>query len=157
MAKKRAETRKPRRRTSGKPAVPAARRASGARLDVLYRQVREILEQARVEAARSLNTEILRADWLIGRKVVEEEQAGSARADSGDELIDQRSARLRVDFGRGFTPSNLRSRRLFDLAYSNLLAREIHHAVRDKSERGEGGGPVITERDPDRGTLNSCG
>jgi hypothetical protein len=152
MAKKRAVTRKPRRRTSGKP---AARRASGARLDVLYRQVREILEQARVEAARSLNTEILRADRLIGRKVVEEEQEGSAG--SGDELIEQRSARLRVGFGRGFTPSNLRSGRLFDLAYPNLLAREIHHAVRDESERGEGGGPAITDRGPDRGTLNSCG
>lgn len=154
MAKKPAETRKPRRQTSGKPAVPAARPASDTRLDALYRQVREILEQARVAAARSVNTGMVRAYWLIGRKVIEEEQQGSTRAGYGDELIEQLSARLRVDFGRGFNPSNLRYMRLFYLAYPNLLAREIHHAVRDKSGRGEGDGPTVADRDPDRGTLN---
>jgi hypothetical protein len=71
---------------SGTTAVPAARQASGTRLDVLYRQVREILEQARATAARSVNTAMVRAYWLIGREVVEEEQAGSARAGYGDEL-----------------------------------------------------------------------
>jgi hypothetical protein len=46
--------------------------------------------------------------------------------------------------------------RLFDLAYPNLLAREIHHAARDKSARGAGEGsrPVVVGRDPDRGVLN---
>jgi DUF1016 N-terminal domain len=117
MAKKPPETRKLRRQKSGKPAVPAARPASDTRLDALYRQVREILEQARVAAARSVNSGMVRAYWLIGRKVIEEEQQGSTRAGYGDELIDQLSARLRVDFGRGFNPSNLRYMRLF---YSGL-------------------------------------
>jgi hypothetical protein len=104
--------------TSGKPAVPKARPASDSRLDALYRQVREILEQARVAAARSVNTGMVRAYWLIGRKVIEEEQQGSTRAGYGDELIDQLSARLRVDFGRGFNPSNLRYMRLLCHRYS---------------------------------------
>src|SRR3982750_692515 len=105
-------------------AVPAA----------LFKRVQSILEQARATVARSVNTEMVRAYWLVGREVVEEEQAGSARAGYGGELIDQFSARLRADFGRGFTPTNLRYMRLFYLAYPNLLAREIHHAARDKSE-----------------------
>jgi hypothetical protein len=37
---------------------------------------------------------MVRAYWLLGRKVVEKEQAGSARAGYGDELIDQLAARL---------------------------------------------------------------
>jgi hypothetical protein len=85
---------------------------------------------------------MVRAYWLVGRKIVEEEQAGSAGAGSGDGLIDQLADRLRADFGREFTSSN-------------LLARAIHHAVRDKSQRGagEGGRPPIAGRDPDRGAL----
>jgi predicted nuclease of restriction endonuclease-like (RecB) superfamily len=157
MAKKPEEARSRGRPISGNPAVPEATcQATGTRLDALYRQVREILEQARATAARSVNTAMVRAYWLIGRKVVEEEQAGSARAGYGDELIDQLAARLRADFGRGFTPSNLRYMRLFYLAYPNLLAREIHHAVRDKSERGAGerGRQAVACRDLDRGVLN---
>ncbi len=113
MARKRAEAREPRRRTSRTPAPPAARRASRPRLDALDRQVREILEQARAAVARSVNTQMVRAYWLVGREIVEEEQHGSARPGYGEELIDQLSARLRADFGRGFNPSNLRYMRLF--------------------------------------------
>ena len=97
---------------------------------------------------------MVRAYWLIGPKVAEEEQAGSARAGYGVELIDQLSDRLRADFGRGFAASNLRYMRLFYLAYPDLLGREIHHAVRDKSERGEGGRRASADRAPDRGALN---
>jgi hypothetical protein len=123
---------------------------------LVYRQIREILEKTRATAARSVHTAMVRAYWLVGRKVVEEEQSGSARAGYGDELIDQLAARLRADFGRGFTLSNLRYMRLFYLAYPNLLAREIHHAVRDESQRraGEGSRPAVAGHDPDRGGLN---
>jgi predicted nuclease of restriction endonuclease-like (RecB) superfamily len=135
MAKNRKPTRKPRGQTPGKHATPATQEAADTRLDTVYRQIREILEQARANVARSVNTEMVRAYWLIGREVVEEEQNGSVRAGYGDELIDQLAARLRADFGRGYTPTNLRYMRLFYLAYPNLLAREIHHAVRDEFER----------------------
>ena len=55
-----------------------------------------------------------------------------------DELIDQLSARLRADFGRGFAASNLRYMRLFYLAYPDLLDRlcrlgiERHQQRRDR-------------------------
>jgi hypothetical protein len=154
MARKRADTGKPRRQESRKPAIPAARRASGTRLYTFYRELREILEQARATAARSVNTAMVRAYWLVGRKVVEEEQHGSARAGYGEELIDQLSARLRADVGRGYTPSNLRYMRLFYLAYPNLLAREIHHAVRDESGSDEGGMEPAVSGQPCMGVLN---
>ena len=110
----------PSRRTE---AVPAA----------LFGRIQAILEQARAQVARSVNTEMVRAYWLVGREIVEEEQRGRERAGYGDELIAQLSDRLRAVFDRGFTPSNLRYMRLFYLAYPDLLGPEIHHAVRDES------------------------
>jgi hypothetical protein len=158
MAKNRRPTRRPKGQTPGEYATPATRSASGAQIDAVYQQVREILEHARATVARSVNTEMVRAYWLIGREVVEEEQKGSTRAGYGDELIDHLSARLRAEYGRGFTPSNLRYMRLFYLAYPNLLGREIRHAVRDKSARmtdhagipkPRGGGPPVGVLNPD--------
>src|SRR3954464_689746 len=100
-------------------AVPAA----------LFERIRAILEQARAQVARSVNSEMVRAYWLVGREIVEEEQRGKARAGYGDELSAQLSGRLQATFGRGFTPSNLRYMRLFYLAYPNLLGPEIRHAL----------------------------
>ena len=78
---------------------------------------------------------MVRAYWLVGREIVEEEQRGKARAGYGDELIAQLSARLQAILGRGFTPSNLRYMHLFYLAYPNLLGPEIRRrCVTNKGE-----------------------
>lgn len=116
----------------------------------LFERIQAILEQARAQIARSVNTEMVRAYWLVGREIVEEEQRGRERAGYGDELIAQLSDRLRAVFDRGFTPSNLRYMRLFYLAYPNLLGPEIYHAVRDES--GEG-----SARTPKRRKAGSTG
>ena len=87
---------------------------------------------------------MVRAYWLVGREIVEEEQHGSARAGYGEELMDQLSARLQADFRRGFNPSNLRHMRLFYLAYPNLLAaRFITQCVTNR-----GGGTAMGRRPP---------
>jgi hypothetical protein len=39
----------------------------------LYEQVREILDTARQRVARSVNTEMVRAYWLVGQAIVEHE------------------------------------------------------------------------------------
>lgn len=101
----------------------------------LYQRIEAILHQARGEVLRSVNTEMVRAYWLIGREIVEEEQRGQARADYGTQLIAQLAVRLQADFGKGFTATNLKYMRLFYLAYPGLLAAEIGHAPRDESAR----------------------
>jgi len=125
-------------------------RRTGPVQAALFERIRAILEQARAQVARSVNVEMVRAYWLVGREIVEEEQRGRARAGYGDELIAQLSERLRAAFDRGFTPTNLRYMRLFYLAYPDLLGSEIHHAVRDES----GGGPART---PKRQKAGSTG
>ena len=95
---------------------PAARR--------LYQRVREILEQSRLRAARSVNTEMVRAYWLIGQVIVEQEQKGKSRADYGERLIESLSERLTADYGKGFTLTNLKYMRQFFLTF------EKSHALR---------------------------
>jgi hypothetical protein len=52
----------------------------------LYERIRGILETARTNVARSVNTTQVVANWLIGREIVEEEQRGKKRADYGERL-----------------------------------------------------------------------
>jgi hypothetical protein len=41
--------------------------------DALYERVAQILEQARGQVARTVNTAMVQAYWLIGREIVEVE------------------------------------------------------------------------------------
>lgn len=61
--------------------------------DSLYGRIREILETARTNVARSVNTTQVVANWLIGREIVEEEQKGQKRAGYGQRLIRDLSER----------------------------------------------------------------
>jgi predicted nuclease of restriction endonuclease-like (RecB) superfamily len=73
----------------------------------LYEQVREILDAARSRAARSVNSEMVRAYWQIGAAIVEHEQAGKERADYGARLLESLAARLKADKLKGFSVRNL--------------------------------------------------
>lgn len=84
---------------------------------------------------RTVNTEMVRAYWLIGREIVEEEQAGQTRAAYGGDVIAQISARLQSAFGKGFTQTNIKYMRLFYLAYPQLLeADQIRQTLSDELE-----------------------
>lgn len=83
-------------------------------------RVVETLEAARRAAARSVNAVMTTAYWLVGQRIVEEEQHGSARADYGQELVKRLSSDLTARFGRGFGRSNLFQMKAFFLAYGEL-------------------------------------
>jgi predicted nuclease of restriction endonuclease-like (RecB) superfamily len=83
----------------------------------VYKRIREIVEKARSNIARAVNTEMLVAYWHIGREIVEEEQRGKSRADYGESVLKRLSEQLTTDFGRGFDESNLRNIRQFYLCY----------------------------------------
>lgn len=53
----------------------------------LYGRVREILDAARSNIARTVNTAQVIANWLIGREIVEDEQKGKRRAGYGVKLL----------------------------------------------------------------------
>jgi predicted nuclease of restriction endonuclease-like (RecB) superfamily len=89
--------------------------------DVLLADVARVIEEARRAAARSVNAVITATYWLVGRRIVEEEQAGQARAGYGEVLIQRLSSDLTSRFGRGFGRSNLFQIRAFYLAYRDIL------------------------------------
>ncbi len=157
MAKNRKSIRIPRGPTPGKHATAATRETTDTRLDAVYRQIREILEQARAKVVRA---RLIRRWYAPTGSSAERSSRRSrmacARASYGDELIDHLAVRLRADFGRGYTPTNLRYMRLFYLAYPNLLAREIHHASHDEFEReaGDSVSPVPADDGTPTGSLN---
>jgi predicted nuclease of restriction endonuclease-like (RecB) superfamily len=99
----------------------------------LYGRVREILEAARSNIARTVNTTQVIANWLVGREIVEEEQQGRKRAGYGAELLADLAARLKLEFGAGYGVDNLEWFRRFYLEYPRLLPEQISDALRRKS------------------------
>ena len=101
------------------PAVkpPACRGARGAGKDTLFDRIVSILEQARGNVVRAVNTNMVLAYWLIGREIVEEIQRGKERAKYGEKVIQDLSARLTGRYGKGFSKPVLWNFRQFYLAY----------------------------------------
>lgn len=103
----------------------------------IYKQVRDILHQARDTAYRSVNITMVQAYWNIGRVIVEEEQKGKTKAEYGEYLVKELADRLTREFGKGFTISNIKYFRQFYLSFS------IGHAVRGQSPKSS---KALTQR-----------
>ncbi len=84
----------------------------------LFERVVSILEEARSQVVRSVNTSAVLANWLIGREIVRDLQGGDVRAGYGKKLIDDLSEQLTVKYGQGFSSTNLKYFRLFYSAYA---------------------------------------
>jgi predicted nuclease of restriction endonuclease-like (RecB) superfamily len=100
------------------------------RVDALYKNISGYIHAARHNVLRSINTEQVKAYWLIGRDIVEEEQSGKERAEYGTYLIKELSERLHRDFGKGFGIATLENARKFYIEYSFKKP----YAVRRESE-----------------------
>ena len=83
----------------------------------LYQRVAEIIEAARTTVARTVNTAMVHAYWLVGREIVEEEQKGAERAGYGEELVKKLAQQLTARFGKGFSYPNVKRMRQFYLAF----------------------------------------
>ena len=88
---------------------------------VVLADVVRLVDAARQGAVRSINAIMTATYWAIGRRIVEQEQHGAARADYGEELIVRLSADLQARFGPGFGRANLFQMRAFYLAYREIL------------------------------------
>src|SRR5580700_2427546 len=77
----------------------------------------ELLKTARTAAARNVNSIMTAVYWDIGRRIVEFEQGGEQRAEYGEQLIEQLSADLTRQLGRGFGRANLWQMRAFYRAW----------------------------------------
>jgi len=83
----------------------------------LLQAIRELVQQARQQIQRSVNSAMVQTYWHIGRLIVEDEQQGEVRAEYGKQQLEQLSTRLTEEFGKGFDVTNLRSMRRFYQAF----------------------------------------
>lgn len=114
----------------------------------LLRKVRSLVISARNAAARNINTIQVFANFGIGRLIVEYEQTGKKRAAYGQKVLNELSARLTKEFGRGFSEDNLSNMRKFYMVYreqkqisetasGKLLLEVKSQTVFDQSQNSE--------------------
>ena len=84
----------------------------------LLSSIGQAIETARQNAVKAVNTEMLKANWEIGRHIVEFEQYGHERAEYGSGLLARLSRDLKLRYGKGFGRRNVLDMRRFYLAYS---------------------------------------
>lgn len=90
-----------------------------------YDQIKEILSSARSKVYSAANFAMVEAYWMIGKSIVEQ-QGGSPTAEYGVRLLEELSKQMTIDFGKGFTVTNLKYMRQFYLSFKN------RHALRDE-------------------------
>lgn len=135
----------PKKRTPKSAPAPQPPASTGSALiqapqnGLLMDRVFAILDQARTNVVRAVNSNMVIAYWLIGREIVQALQGGEERADYGRQLLAELSISLTKHYGRGFSATNLRYFRLFYQAYSSRQP-EIRHEPRDEfAARDEAG------------------
>src|SRR5690606_31422865 len=88
-------------------------------MEIIIADVIAIIEEGRRKAYHAVNTSMVEAYWLTGKRIIEEEQNGQERAAYGKEVVKMLSQQLTASFGRGFSETNIRSFRLFYLTFPN--------------------------------------
>jgi predicted nuclease of restriction endonuclease-like (RecB) superfamily len=94
-----------------------------------------LLESARHATARSINAVMTTTYWEIGRRIVEFEQQGEARAEYGAAVIDRLSSDLTQRFGRGFSVRSLEQMRRFYVNWSS--PPELTESGREEAREGK--------------------
>jgi len=87
----------------------------------LIEDIRKIISQARSLTRSRVNTLQVISNYLIGMRIVKEEQSGKERAEYGKATLKQLSAELTQEFGRGYSKRNLELMRKFYLTYLSVI------------------------------------
>lgn len=83
----------------------------------IFLDIKNIIELSRKKIVSSINSTMTTTYFLIGKRIVEEEQNGVERAEYGVGLIKNLSKRLTESYGKGFSETNLKQMKSFYLAY----------------------------------------
>lgn len=75
--------------------------------------LKSIVSTARNMSFRAANLMQVACNWLLGWRIVEQEQQGKTRADYGKRIIEEASKILTENFGSGFSETQLRNCRKF--------------------------------------------
>ena len=73
---------------------------------VLLTDLRELIEAARQDVARQVNSALVLLYWRVGRRI-RQDTLKEKRAGYGEQILPTLSAELMKEFGAGFTARNL--------------------------------------------------
>ena len=94
----------------------------------LVKEISHIIDSARTNAVRSVDFCRVQMYWHIGRRIVEEEQGGKARAEYGRGLIKNLAKEIEPEYGSGFGVRQLEQARQFYIEYpiANALRSQFN-------------------------------
>lgn len=98
-------------------------------------EIKQILVKARQKAYSAVNTAMVEAYWLVGKRIVDEEQNGEDRAAYGKEILKTLSIELNKEFGKGYSVTNLQNFRKFYQIFSSLPIEQTPSAIFKKSKQ----------------------
>ncbi|MCQ2974128.1 MAG: PDDEXK nuclease domain-containing protein [Bacteroidales bacterium] len=83
------------------------------------KDIKNILSSAKKQSYKAVNTIMIQAYWLIGYRIVEQEQKGEKRASYGEKIIENLSKELNNEIGSGMSVAHLWNCRQFYLNFQN--------------------------------------
>lgn len=86
--------------------------------------IKTIVYTAKQKAYQAADLYQVASNWLVGRRIVEQEQHGNARAAYGKRIIVLASDALTAEFGKGYSESTLRNFRKFYLSFKGLQIQQ---------------------------------
>lgn len=89
----------------------------------LYDSIKLIIEQAKSQIVRNVNSIITYTHFEIGKMIVEHEQEGKERAGYAEKILIQLSTDLTSEYGPGYSRSNLEYMRKFYLLYKHRISQ----------------------------------
>lgn len=88
-------------------------------MGTIINDVIAIIEEGRQKVYRAVNTYMVEAYWLAGRRIVEEELRGQDRAEYGKSIMKRLSEALTAKFGIGYSLSTLYDFKKFYITFSD--------------------------------------
>ncbi|MDR0368447.1 MAG: DUF1016 N-terminal domain-containing protein [Bacteroidales bacterium] len=92
-------------------------------------ELKKIIGSARKMTYSAINFAQVQQNWLIGQRIVEQEQNGKTRAEYGKHVIEIASKELTAEFGKGFSERNLW---LFKKFYTMFPELQISQPLTDQ-------------------------
>ena len=83
-------------------------------------EIKQVVRSARLKAYSVINFAQVEANWLIGKRIVQQEQAGNDRAEYGKYIVRIVAQELTQEFGAGFSLTNIKNFRKFYLFFKDL-------------------------------------
>ena len=92
--------------------------------------IKQIIEQAKKQAYTSINTLMIQSNWLVGRRVVEEEQGGASRAEYGKALLKNLATELMPIYGNSIRTIPKSLPRSFQNNFKCLFFKRLYQSMK---------------------------